>query len=145
MAEVAKLPDPVVVVKGPKTGLRLNVEAGKHRLVADELPAIGGTDAGPSPYHLLLSALGACTAMTLRVYAGRKTWPLEDVEVKLTLSKVAVDPADPAKGQMDRIVREIRLSGPLDDEMRTRLMDVANKCPVHKTLSASAKIETKPL
>lgn len=145
MAEVAKLPDPVVVVKAPKTGLRLDVEAGKHRLVADELPAIGGTDTGPSPYQLLLAALGACTAMTLRVYSARKKWPLEDVEVKLSLSKVAVDAADPAKGQTDRIVREIRLSGPLDDEMRTRLMEVANKCPVHKTLSASAQIETKSL
>ncbi|MEK7466906.1 MAG: OsmC family protein [Planctomycetota bacterium] len=145
MAEIAKLPDPVVVVKAPKTGLRLDIEAGKHRLVADELPAIGGTDTGPSPYQLLLSALGACTAMTLRVYSERKKWPLEEVEVRLTQSKVILDPADPKSGQADRIVREIRLTGPLDDEMRTRLMEVANKCPVHKTLSVGAKIETKPL
>ena len=145
MAEPVKQPDPVVTVKAPKSGLRLDLQAGKHHLVADEMPAIGGTDTGPSPYQLLLSALGACTAMTLRVYSDRKKWPLEDVDVKLTLSKVNADAADPAKGQVDRIVREIRLSGPLDDEMRTRLMEVANKCPVHKTLSASARIETKPL
>jgi uncharacterized OsmC-like protein len=137
--------DPVVVVRGPKTGLRLDVEAGRHRLVADELPTVGGTDAGPSPYYLLLSALGACTAMTLRLYAERKKWPLEDVEVRLTQTKMILDPADPKSGQADRIVREIRMSGPLDDEMKARLMEVANKCPVHKTLSSSSKIETKPL
>ena len=145
MADAVKLPDPVAVVKAPKAGLRLEVETGKHRLVADELPAIGGTDAGPAPLQYLLTSLGACTAMTLRLYSERKKWPLQDVDVKLTLSKAPVDAADPSKGQAERIVREIRLSGPLDDEMRTRLMEVANKCPVHKMLSAGVKIETSSL
>lgn len=143
MAETAKMPDPVVVVKAPKTGLRLEIETAKHRLVADELPAIGGTDTGPSPFQYLLTSLGACTAMTLRLYSERKKWPLTEVDVTLTISKVPVDAADPTKGQTDRIVREIRLTGALDDEMKSRLLDVANKCPVHKLLSPGARIETK--
>lgn len=145
MAETVKLPDPVAVVKAPKSGLRLEIETGKHHILADELPLVGGTDAGPAPLQYLLASLGACTAMTLRLYSDRKKWPLQDVDVKLKLSKVPVDAADPAKGQADHILREIRLSGALDDEMRTRLMEVANKCPVHKMLSPGVKIETKAI
>lgn len=143
MADAVKLPDPVALVKAPKSGLRLDVEAGRHKFNADELPAIGGSDSGPSPLQLLLSSLGACTAMTLRLYAERKKWPLAEVDVKLRLSKVPVDAGDPAKGQADHILREVKLEGALDDEMRTRLMEVANKCPVHKMLSPGVRIETK--
>ncbi|MCE9583030.1 MAG: OsmC family protein [Planctomycetes bacterium] len=145
MAETVKLPDPVAVVKAPKSGLRLEIETGKHHIIADEMPAIGGTDMGPSPTQYLLSSLGACTAMTLRIYSERKKWPLLDVDVKLKYSKVPADAADPTKGQVDHILREIRLTGALDDEMKTRLMEVANKCPVHKMLSPGVRIETKAL
>lgn len=133
------MPSPAVVVRGPAKGLKTEIEAGAHRLNADESPAIGGTASAPTPHDLLLSALGACTSMTLRVYADRKGWPLEGVEVRLSLEKVPAGAAEETK-----IVREISMKGGLDDEMKKRLLDVANKCPVHKTLSSSIKIETKP-
>jgi putative redox protein len=118
---------------------------GRHMLVADEPAKAGGDDAGPGPYELLLMALGACTSMTLRMYAARKSLPLERVEVRLKRRKIhAEDCADceTKVGMIDRIEREIELVGPLDAEQRQQLMAIANKCPVHRTLTNEVKIDT---
>jgi putative redox protein len=134
------------VVHGSAKGFVQEIIAGGHRLIADEPTAAGGTDTGPTPYDLLLAALGACTSMTVSMYARRKQWPLEAVTVRLRHSKVhAQDCADCEKkdGLLDRIEREVELHGQLDDEQRARLLEIADKCPVHKTLSAPIDIRTK--
>jgi len=121
------------------------VRIGRHRLLADEPVASGGSDLGPSPYDLLLAGLGACTAMTLRLYAERKGLPLERTRVRLDHGKVhAKDCADcpDNKVQIDRIERRIELEGPLDDAARQRLLEIANRCPVHRTLESEVRIET---
>ena len=118
---------------------------GKHRLTADEPVAAGGLDTGPNPYGLLLAALGACTSITLRMYADRKKWPLKQIIVRLRQDKVhATDCAecDQRPAKIDRIEREIELSGDLSDEQRQRLLAIANKCPVHETLSRRNEVVT---
>jgi putative redox protein len=110
------------------------IRAGTHQLRADEPISGGGGNTGPSPYGLLLSGLGACTAITLRMYAERKNWPLEGVEVKLTYT---------AQDRTNRwIDREIILQGPLDDEQRTRLAEIAEKTPVTRAVRAGTEIRT---
>lgn len=119
---------------------------GKHRLTADEPVEAGGLDTGPSPYGLLLAALGACTSMTLRMYADRKKWPVRRIAVRLRHGKTygrdcaAAAEAKPVK--IDRIEREIELSGELSEEQRQRLLEIANKCPVHQTLERHNEIVT---
>jgi putative redox protein len=127
-------------------GFASYVTAGGHALRADEPVAAGGTDSGPGPYDLLLAALGTCTGMTLRLYADRKGWPLERVEVKLHHDRIhAADCADceTRVGLVDRIEREITLHGPLDGDQRARLLEIADKCPVHRTLTSEIRIETR--
>ena len=134
-----------VVVRSGPTGLEQKVEVGKHVLIADEPIAEGGGDAGPNPYDLLCAALGACTSMTVSLYARRKGWPLEGVVVTLHHAKVhARDCADCEKkeGKIDQIGCAIQLLGPLDEEQRQRLLEIANKCPVHRTLTSEIKIRT---
>ena len=119
---------------------------GRHRLIADEPVAAGGNDRGPGPYELLLMALGACTTMTLRLYADRKRWPLERVSVRLHHAKIyAADCADceTKQGKLDRIERVIELEGALDPTQRRRLLEIADMCPVHRTLTSEIKIETR--
>jgi uncharacterized OsmC-like protein len=119
---------------------------GRHRLIADEPVAAGGGDRGPGPYELLLMALGACTAMTLRLYADRKGWPLARADVRLRHTKVhAEDCADceTRHGMIDRIERVIDLQGSLDAAQRQRLLEIADMCPVHRTLTSEIKIETR--
>ncbi|MBZ5551568.1 MAG: OsmC family protein [Acidobacteriia bacterium] len=138
--------EPAVVVTGSATGFAQEIHAGAHRLTADEMPAVGGTDAGPSPYELLLAALGACTSMTVAMYARRKGWPLERVTVSLRHSKIhATDCAEceTREGMLDRIERDIQFTGSLTTEQRSRLMEIADKCPVHRTLTSEINIRTR--
>ena len=135
-----------VTVSGAPSGFVQQIQAGPHQLVADEPKELGGTDTGPNPYDLLLAALGACTSMTLRMYADRKEWPLEGVEVELTHEKIhASDCVDceTEKGRIDRIIRNIKLSGPLDEEQRQKLLEIANKCPVRRTLQSEINIVSR--
>ncbi len=126
--------------------LAQEIAAGRHRFAADEPTDHGGDDSGPTPYDLLLGGLGACTAMTLRMYAERKDWPLDRVEVRLTHAKVhARDCADceTREGRIDRIDRRLTLQGPLAAEQREKLLEIADKCPVHRTLTGEIKIDTE--
>jgi len=118
---------------------------GRHVLTADEPAKVGGGDAGPGPYELLLMALGACTSMTVKMYAARKAWPLEGAEVRLRLYRVYNrDCADceSKNARIDRVDRSLRLIGPLNSEQRRRLLEIADKCPVHRTLTAGVEIRT---
>jgi putative redox protein len=115
-----------------------------HNLTADEPESYGGTNRGPSPYGLLAAGLGACTSMTIRMYARRKEWPLEHVEVDVTHDKVHAQDAAPGAGdRVDRFTRHIRLEGDLSADQRQRLLEIADKCPVHKTLEHSSTIVTE--
>lgn len=137
-----------VVARTGATGFRTEIRAGRHGFEADEPVAVGGEDAGPSPYDLLLAALGACTGMTLRMYADRKQWPLESVAVHLKHSKVhAVDgqAVGTADARTDQVDREIVITGALDDEQRARLVEIAERCPVHRTLERGVTVETREL
>jgi uncharacterized OsmC-like protein/pimeloyl-ACP methyl ester carboxylesterase len=119
------------------------IAAGPHRFLADEPAAAGGLDSGPGPYDLLLAALGACTAMTLRLYADRKGLPLERVAVRLTHSRIHAadcETCETKEGMLDRIDKEIAVAGKLDDAERTRLLEIAEKCPVNRTLKSEIEI-----
>jgi putative redox protein len=122
------------------------VAVGPHHLIADEPVASGGLGSGPSPYDLLLAGLGACTSMTLRLYADQKGWPLERVAVTLAHRKLhAADCADceTKEGRVDEIERTIALDGPLDPIQRARLLEIADKCPVHRTLHGEIRVRTR--
>ena len=124
--------------------LKQQITAGTHTLIADEPREAGGSDAGPDPYSLLLAALGACTAMTLQIYARRKEWPLEKVEVRLRHSRIHAEDCvdcETKAGYVDRIERYISLRGPLSEEQKARLLEIAQRCPVHKTLTSEISIK----
>lgn len=132
----------VIVRSNGKKPYGHDVIAGPHKLSADEPASLGGQDSGPDPYALVMAGLGACTSMTMKMYAQRKGWPLEDVEVQLTHKKIKR-----GDDMIDRFTRDIILRGPqLDADQRARLIEIANKCPVHKTLEGSgSEIETREI
>jgi putative redox protein len=137
---------PHVIVRGSAAGFAQQIQAGTHQLSADEPVELGGTDSGLSPYDLLLAALGSCTSMTIALYARRKNWPLQEVVVSLWHSKIhAADCAEceTREGKIDRIEREIQLIGSLTSEERSKLMEIADMCPVHRTLTSEINIRTK--
>lgn len=116
-----------------------------HHWLADEPKKLGGDNLGPDPYEHLLAALGACTSMTIRMYANRKSWPLEDIDVLLSHSREHrkdCEDCDEDGRKLEVLRREITLTGPLDDEQRARLMEIADRCPVHRTLEGDLEIET---
>jgi putative redox protein len=120
------------------------ITVGHHQLAADE-PRPIGDDAGPTPYDLLLASLGACTSMTVRMYAERKGWPLEGVRVTLRHSRIHAEDCtdcETTNGFVDHIDRDIELSGDLDDGQRQRLLQIADRCPVHQTLTSEVDIAT---
>lgn len=122
------------------------VTAGSHTLQADEPTELGGTDTGPDPYGYLLAALGACTSMTLHMYAGKKGWKLERVGVELSHAKIHAkdcDGCESTEGQIDRIDRVITLEGDLDASQRERLLEIAERCPVHRTLTSETQITSR--
>lgn len=137
----------VVVVSERDTGRFAQVvSAGRHQFVMDEPLSVGGDDQGPTPYDMLNAALGACTAMTVRMYARRKQWPLTSVRVALVHDKVhATDCEDceSREGRVDQIVRVVELQGELDEAQRARLIEIADRCPVHQTLHSEVNIVTR--
>ena len=135
-----------VVVRETRDGkFQQQVTVGPHRFLADEPVDVGGLGSGPGPYDLLLAGLGACTAMTLRLYAERKALPLERVTVELTHDRIHAadcESCETKEGMIDRIERAITLLGNLNDDQRRRLLEIADKCPVHRTLTSEVDIRT---
>jgi uncharacterized OsmC-like protein/alpha-beta hydrolase superfamily lysophospholipase len=137
--------DAVVVRETRQGRFQQEITVGAHRFLADEPVEVGGLDSGPGPYDLLLAGLGACTAMTLRLYAERKALPLERVTVELNHSRIHAtdcENCETKEGMLDRIERAITLRGALDAEQRRRLLEIADKCPVHRTLTSEIDIRT---
>lgn len=144
--ELPDTDDERVVVHTGAVGYKTEVRAGKHGYVADEPLGVGGTNLGPSPYDYLMAALGSCTSITLRMYADRKKWPLEGITVRLKHEKIHAkdcDACETEKGKIDFIEREIELEGDLDDEQRLRLLEIADRCPVHRTLHNEVHVATR--
>jgi len=120
-------------------GFKSNVTIGDYQLIADEPVSLGGTDLGPSPYELLSAGLGACTAMTIRMYVNLKGWKLDGINVNVSHRK---EESDDGKSKIDVFSREIEFIGDFDEKQYKRMLIIADKCPVHKTLSESSRIET---
>ena len=137
----------LVTVRGAADGFVQEVVAGAHRLQSDEPVSAGGTATGPTPYDLLLAALGSCTSMTVGMYARRKGWPLTSVTVRLRHSREYGKDCATCETSPDAMLtvidREIEFTGHLDHEQRERLLDIANKCPVHRTLTSKIEIRTR--
>ena len=135
-----------VVVTEVGGGLAQEIRAGRHVLLSDEPISSGGTDTGPDPYALLLGALGSCTSMTLRLYARKKAWPLEGIAVALSHERIHEKDCEncetKADARISRITREITLTGTLSAEQRARLLEIAERCPVHRTLGGTMRMVT---
>jgi uncharacterized OsmC-like protein/pimeloyl-ACP methyl ester carboxylesterase len=146
-AVTGEAPRQVVVRETRNSKFQQTVTIGPHQMLADEPVAAGGEDSGPGPYDFLLAGLGACTSMTMRLYADRKSLPLERVTVTLKHSKIYAKDCEECEtrdGMLDQIDRVIAIEGTLDAAQRTRLMEIADKCPVHRTLTSEIRIVTKP-
>jgi uncharacterized OsmC-like protein len=145
---MAEETEPHVIVRGTAAGFAQEIEIGSHELFADEPTSYGGTDTGPSPYDLLLAALGACTSMTIGLYARKRGWPVEKITVSVHHSKIHAkdcDDCETKEGRIDRIEVEIHLEGALTDEQRAKLMEIAGKCPIHQTLTSEINIKTRAI
>src|SRR5213082_4246841 len=137
-----------VIVRGSASGFAQEIQIGSHRLTSDEPVSYGGTDTGPTPYDLLLAALGSCTSMTIGLYARKRRWPLENITVSLRHSKIhAIDceECETKEGRIDRIELDIQLIGSLTSEQRAKLIEIAGKCPVHQTLTSEINIKTRAI
>jgi putative redox protein len=135
-----------VIVRGGPRGYAQHIVAGNHELTSDEPEEVGGEDTGPTPYDLLLASLGACTSMTLRMYADRKQWPLQSVQVRLAHDKIhATDcqECETKEGRVDRIRRQVFVEGDLDAAQKQRLLEIADRCPVHRTLTREMYIQSE--
>ncbi|RPJ03962.1 MAG: osmotically inducible protein C, partial [Deltaproteobacteria bacterium] len=133
------VPDNLVIVRTGRVGYQTEIYAKGHRLLVDEPIAVGGSNTGPTPYDYLLAALGSCTSITLRMYADRKAWPLDGIVVRLKHEKIHSEDCQECEtktGKLDRIEREIELLGALDSQQRKRLLEIADMCPVHRTLQS---------
>ena len=145
-ATEAEQPRRVTVQETGQSKFQQEVTAGPHRLIADEPASAGGEDSGPNPYDFLLTGLGACTSMTMRMYADRKSLPLDRVTVTLNHSKIYAKDCEECEtktGMLDQIERVIAIEGNLDAEQRSKLMEIADKCPVHRTLTSEVRIVTR--
>jgi uncharacterized OsmC-like protein/fermentation-respiration switch protein FrsA (DUF1100 family) len=145
-ADPGEAPRQVVVRETRNGKFQQTVTVGPHRLIADEPVGAGGDDTGPGPYDFLLAGLGACTSMTMRLYADRKSLPLERVTVTLTHGKIHAEDCaecETQNGMLDQIDRVIAMEGALEPEQRQRLMEIADKCPVHRTLKSEIRILTR--
>lgn len=131
-----------VVVSGNAASFVQKIQTGNHHLICDEPVELGGTDTGPNPYDFLLAGLGSCTSMTVSMYARAKNWPLQSVKVQLRHFKVESQ-AGVKSSAVDQIERNITLIGELSAEQQQRLLEIANKCPVHKTLTSKIEITSK--
>jgi|SRR5215471_10070165 len=135
-----------VVVRGAAGGFAQEITAGSHHLRADEPLSSGGTETGPTPYDLLLAAIGSCTSMTIALYARRKQWPLNSVTIRLRHSRVHAEDCAACEthdAKLTVIDREIELDGSLDESQRARLLAIANRCPVHLTLGSRIDVKTR--
>jgi uncharacterized OsmC-like protein len=135
-----------VVVHGNARNFKQEIVAGKHSLSADEPVSAGGGDAGPDPYDYLLAALGVCTSMTVGLYARRKQLPLENITVSLRHSRIYAkdcEECETKEGMLDRIDVEVELTGPVSAEQHDKLMEIAAKCPVHRTLTSEINIRLR--
>jgi putative redox protein len=135
-----------VIVRTGKERFLTDIVTDSHALHADEPIKLGGTGLGPNPYDFFSAGLGACTTITLRMYADRKNWPLESVTVRLKHHKIHAsdcDDCESQEGYVDEIKKEITFTGPLTDEQKKRLLEIADKCPVHRTLVTETKIRTE--
>jgi uncharacterized OsmC-like protein len=136
----------VVIVRGAATGFAQEIITGSHHFASDEPTSVGGTDSGPTPYDLLLAGLGSCTSMTIAMYARRKQWALERVTVRLRHTRVHAEDCaacETREAKLTLIERDIELDGVLDGEQRARLLAIANRCPVHLTLTSQINIRTR--
>src|SRR5213082_3053827 len=135
-----------IVVRGGADSFKQEINAGKHRLVADEPVSAGGGDAGPDPYDYLLAALGVCTSMTIGLYARRNRLPLENITVSLSHSRIYAadcEECETKEGMLDRIDVEVELTGALSAEQHAKLMEVAARCPVHRTLTSEINVRLR--
>src|SRR5206468_8095165 len=136
-----------VVVRGNTSGFLQEVVSGKHNLRADEPVSSGGSDAAPGPYDYLLIALGVCTSMTVGLYARRKQLPLENITVSLSHSRIYAkdcEECETKEGMLDRIDAEVELTGSLTEQQHAKLMEIAAKCPIHRTLTSEINIRLRP-
>jgi uncharacterized OsmC-like protein len=143
---MAEETEPPVIVRGTAADFAQKIEIGSNHINADEPVAFGGTDSGSSPYDLLLAALGACTSMTIGLYARKRGWRLDNITVSLRHSKIHArdcEECETKEGRIDRIELEVHLDGALTDEQRAKLMEIAEKCPVHQTLTSEINIKSR--
>ncbi|MFB6258851.1 MAG: alpha/beta fold hydrolase [Flavobacteriales bacterium] len=135
-----------VAARTTDQSLTTEIAAGKHRLLADEPEKAGGNDMGPDPYRLLMASLGSCTSLTLHVYAKRKEWDLKEARVHLSHDQVYAEDREDVgaeKGKLDRFTRSIEMEGDLDEDQRKRLLEIADKCPVHRSLHSEIVVDTR--